>query len=158
MGLRPVAPRLIPALSLVFAFAAAAAPAPKPDPALDPAAVVRIQLEALAHVDEPARDAGIATVFRFASPGNQAQTGPLKHFADLIRHSYAEMLNHKSATLLPVVVDGNQALQAVELIDRAGTPHRYVFILHRQEAAPFKGCWMTDGVINSADEANRQET
>lgn len=130
---------------------------PGPSPALDPAAVVRIQLEALAHVDQPVRDAGIAIVFSFASPGNQAQTGPLKHFAEILRKGYPEMLNHRSATLLPTVMNGAQALQGVELIDSAGIAHRYIFILSRQSEAPYAGCWMTDSVINNPDEPKRQE-
>ncbi len=146
-------------LLLVAGCAGAAdnAAAPTPNPALDPAAVVRIQLNALARIDVPAKDAGFAIVFRFASPGNQQQTGPLKHFTEILRKSYPEMLNHRSAKLVATVVEGEQALQGVELIDSSGISHRYLFILSRQSEAPFKGCWMTDGVMPSP-EPKRQET
>ena len=43
-------------------------PGPVPSPELSPRDVVRIQLSALKHNDTPEPDAGIATVFRFASP------------------------------------------------------------------------------------------
>lgn len=147
-------------LMLAGAPATAAGPAlalPKPDPSLDPVTVVKLQLEALAHVDQPVKDAGLAVVFRFASPGNQAQTGRLEKFSRMIRSGYAEMLNHRSATVVKSTIDGDQALEAVELIDRAGVLHRYVFILSRQSEAPYKDCWMTDGVVNAPGEAGKVE-
>ncbi len=149
------------ALLLVAGSAAQAAgpalAAPKPDPALDPATVVKLQLEALAHVDQPVKDAGLAVVFRFASPGNQAQTGPLEKFSRMIRSGYADMLNHRSAAVVKSTIDGDQALEAVEIIDRAGVLHRYVFILSKQSEAPYKDCWMTDGVVNAPGEAPKVE-
>ena len=154
--LRPLRWLLIPLLAIVASGTALAAP--KPDPALDPAAVVRFQLDAMAHVDQPVRNAGLATVFGFASPGNRAQTGPLPHFVDLLRKSYPDLLNHRSAILEKAVIKGDQAFQKVELIDRAGHSHRYLFILSRQRDAPYKGCWMTDGVINAPDEPGALET
>ena len=36
------------------------------------------------HNDEPAPDAGIATAFRFASPGSHAVTGLLARFAAMV--------------------------------------------------------------------------
>src|SRR6185437_12206552 len=48
---------------------------PIPKPELTPGQVVEIQLEALQFNDKPAKDAGIATTFRFASPGNRKATG-----------------------------------------------------------------------------------
>jgi len=153
---------IIAAISVaMLGTAIAAAPntsIPKPSPALDPAQVVRIQLGALAHVDEPVHDAGLAIVFSFASPGNQAQTGPLPKFVELVRKSYPEMLNHRSAVLIKTVIDGDQALQGVELIDRSGTAHRYVFVLTRQVEPPYRDCWMTDGVYPAPGEKPAQET
>lgn len=152
--------RLAALLLLAAAAAQAAGPAialPKPDPSLDPVTVVKLQLEALAHVDQPVKDAGLAVVFRFASPGNQAQTGPLEKFSRMIRSGYADMLNHRSASVVKSTIDGDQALEAVEIIDRAGVTHRYVFILSKQTEAPYKDCWMTDGVINAPGEAAKVE-
>jgi hypothetical protein len=41
-----------------------------PDPALSPAEVIAIQLDALQANDTPERDAGIAQTFAFAHPDN----------------------------------------------------------------------------------------
>jgi len=152
--MRPILTRLIPCLWLLFASAASAADVanpPKPDPALSPAAVVQLQLAALAMVDKPERDAGFVTVFGFASPVNRSQTGPLKRFAGLIREGYPEMLNHRSTTLLPLIMQGDIAIQGVELIDRIGVLHRYVFELSKQPEGEFRDCWMTDSVYQAPE-------
>lgn len=152
--MRPFLRRLIPCLWLTVAGAVAAADTttmPKPDPALSPAAVVQLQLAALARVDQPERDAGFAVVFGFASPGNRSQTGPLKRFTGLIRESYPAMLNHRSTTLAPLVLQGDIALQGVELIDRIGVLHRYVFQLSKQADGEYKDCWMTDSVYQAPE-------
>jgi hypothetical protein len=119
---------------------------------LTPAQVVRIQLEALAHNDRPTPDTGIAVAWRFASPGNQAQTGPLAQFTQMVHNGYADMLNHRSAKLAATVMQDGQALQGVELVDQAGVTHRYIFILSKQTEPPYRGCWMTDGVVGSPDD------
>ena len=72
---------LLAATLLASAPAASADPLAEdlvPDPALTPEQVVRIQLEALRNND--AGDRGIAVAFRFASPGNRQNTGPLPRF------------------------------------------------------------------------------
>jgi hypothetical protein len=125
----------------------------QPASKLSPTDVVTLQLQALKHNDEPRADAGIATVFRFTSPGNRELTGPLPHFAKMIHQGYAAMLDYQTATLEPVIVKGDAALQGVDLIDSDGNAHRYVFILSRQQDAPYRGCWMTDSVLS--DEAER---
>lgn len=160
--MRPSAPGLIPRpfrlLLLLLALVAGSAPAAdpvgraEPHPALSPAAVVQLQLAALAFVDRPTRDAGLAVVWGFASPGNRSLTGPPKRFAAMIRDGYPEMLNHRSASLAPLVMDGELALQGVELIDREGRRHRYVFQLSKQPDGEFRDCWMTDSVFEVPDE------
>lgn len=142
---------MIPARMLMLLGAVllplAAAAAPHPDPSLGPTEVVRIQLEAMAHNDRPRPDAGLALVFDFASPGNRAQTGPLQRFSAMVHSGYAQLLNHRSARLSPPVIEGDQALQGVELVDRDGVTVRFVFILSRQSDPPYAGCWMTDSVL-----------
>ncbi|MDH3252939.1 MAG: DUF4864 domain-containing protein, partial [Ignavibacteria bacterium] len=72
--------------------------AEQPDPSLSPQEVVKIQLHALKNNDEA--DNGIRIAFRFASPGNQAATGPLDRFIALLKGpSYGEMLNYVSGEL-----------------------------------------------------------
>lgn len=118
-----------------------------PRPALTPKQVVQAQLDALKAVDQPIKDAGFATVFRFASPENREQTGPLPRFAKMIRDGFGEMLNHKSSRLLTPVQQQDQLLQPVEVVSLAGRTYRYVFLLRRIDSANCIACWMTDGVI-----------
>jgi hypothetical protein len=144
-------PRCNLVLMLAFAvcvrLATAAAPVAGPDPSLQPADVVRIQLLAFQNNDRPAPDAGIATAFALASPENRAKTGPLSRFIRMIHETYEDMLNHREARLLPGQVDGDEALQPVELVAADGHLVRYLFVLRRQTAAGCAGCWLTDGVI-----------
>lgn len=160
--MRPSTSRLIPrgsrllALLVLWMAGAASAADPvgraEPHPALSPSAVVRMQLAALAQVDRPTRDAGLAVVWGFASPGNRSRTGPLKRFAAMIRDGYPAMLNHRTAVLAPLVMDGAVALQGVELIDREGRRHRYVFQLSKQPDGEYRDCWMTDAVLEAPEE------
>jgi hypothetical protein len=147
---------LLGAALLPLAAAAYAAPVPHPDPKLDPAAVVRIQLKAMAHNDRPRPDAGLAIVYGFASPVNREQTGPLEHFSAMVHTGYGQLLNHRSARLSHTIIDGDQALQGVELVDQHGVTVRFVFILSRQSEPPYAGCWMTDGVVPQPPDADQQ--
>lgn len=140
-------------IAILFAIAAGVAQANddppvegvQPSPSLAPEQVVRIQLEALRR--NSAGDGGIAVAFRFASPGNRRNTGPLTRFARMIKDGpYALMLRYVDASFAPVRIDGDEAAQEVTLIgpDEAIT---YVFFLSRQkDEGPLKDCWMTDGV------------
>lgn len=116
-----------------------------PEPTFSPAEVIRIQLEALRHNDE--QDRGIAVAFRFASPGNRANTGPLSRFAAMIRQgSYALMLDFHDATYGPVETISGRARQRVTLTGARGRT-TYWFHLSRQTEAPYVDCWMTDAVL-----------
>ena len=136
---------------ITFLLAAAVAADPpastQPSPRLTPSDVVRMQLDALRHNDDPSADSGIAVAFALASPQNQAQTGPLPRFIRMVHESYPELLNHRDARLPAAKIRGDEAWQPVELTDRDGRRLRYLFILRRQAAPPCAGCWMTDGVI-----------
>ena len=115
-----------------------------PDPALSPGDVVRIQLEALRHNDE--QDRGIAVAFRFASPANRANTGPLSRFIAMIEEGpYALMLGFREAAYGPVETQTGRARQRVTL---TGTRESvtYWFYLSRQSEPPYADCWMTDAV------------
>lgn len=166
MAVHPI--RLLPRLALALILSTASglaaakgksleAPGPTPSPQYSPRQVVEIQLNALQRLDEPEKDAGIATVFRFASPENRSQTGPLPRFAQMLREGYPEMLNHRSHNLSPPVVQGDEALQPVELTSRGGRILRYVFVLRQQLDGPYKDCWMTDGVVVPDDQPEGRE-
>ena len=121
-------------------------PAVAPHPDLEPQDVVRIQLEALR--GNSADDSGIAVAFRFASPDNRRQTGPLARFAHMIKNgAYAPMLGFTDVVYAPAIVRGRLAVQDVTLVAPGKAPVRYRFHLARQQAqGPLHECWMTEGV------------
>jgi len=125
-----------------------------PQPGYTPAQAVRLQLEALRENDRPAPDAGIATVFGFASPSNRQQTGPLPRFVKMIRGNYADLLGHRQARLFSTQYEDDQAIQPVEVISSAGVSFRYLFILRRYQL-PQGRCWLTDGVVGKPVDARR---
>ena len=121
-----------------------------PDPALSPGDVVRIQLEALRRNDE--QDRGIAVAFRFASPANRANTGPLSRFIAMIKEGpYALMLGFREAAYGPVETQSSQARQRVTLTS-ARESTTYWFYLSQQSAPPYADCWMTDVVYIEPDQ------
>jgi len=141
-------------LALAFAGSAPGAEL-APDPALDPADVVRIQVQALA--GNGADDAGIALTFRFASPDNRRQTGPLERFVAMVKGpAYQPMLNHTRATYEPVERNGDVARQIVRILGRDGQWVTYTFVLRRQELAPYEDCWMTEAVLRLEEGVLRQ--
>ena len=122
-------------------------PAPTPAPQLSPGQVVKVIMSALQAND--ATDSGIRTTFAFASPSNQQVTGPIDRFIPMVKGpGYAQLLNHKGATVKELGMKGDQAMEMVTVIDAAGNIAHYVFQLSKQrDAGPLKDCWMTDGVI-----------
>lgn len=121
---------------------------PLPHPELTAPEVVRIQLDAMAHNDDPMPNAGIATAFRFASPDNRRLTGPLDRFTAMVRgESYRDLLDHRSAELLSPMETPAHTLVPVRLVSRDGVEVRYLFVLTRQGDGDCSGCWMTDAVM-----------
>ena len=116
----------------------------QPRPDLTPRDVVRIQLESLREND--AADAGVAVAFRFASPANRAQTGPLPRFAKLFAAGpYALMLEWRDVDYVEEEVSSGKARQVVTLFG-ATDAVRFVFYLSRQGPGEYQDCWMTDAV------------
>ena len=128
-----------------------------PNPALAPDQVVKIQLEALKNNDSS--DRGIEVVFRFASPSNKQNTGPLDRFSRMIKEPlYSPMLNHRSVEYDPVQIVGREAKQRVTLVDRRGNTISYVFYLSKQSDASCRDCWMTDAVTIESMQPRDDET
>lgn len=122
--------------------------ATEPHPSLSPTEVVRIQLTALQQNDEPTPDAGIRTVFKFASPANRAVTGPIERFITMVKTPlYRPMLSCHTLRFDPPKEEGEQAEQRVMIVSRGGEAIFYKFVLSRQRGAPHAGCWMTDAVL-----------
>ena len=117
-----------------------------PEPELKPNDVVRLQLLAMQQNDDS--DFGIEVTFRFASPSNKIQTGPLKRFISLVRNpSYLPLLNHTNATFLELTVEEDFAVQDVIITTSKGERIGYRFRLTIQKGTLYPGCWMTDSVV-----------
>ena len=119
-----------------------------PDPALTPVEVVTAILAALKNND-PATDDGLRTTFRFASPGNQAGTGPVDRFVAMVKKSpYDALINHRAARIKPIDMDDQRAVCLVRVVARDGRGVFFLWNLSKQTAAagPYHDCWMTDGV------------
>ena len=117
-----------------------------PEPELKPNDVVRLQLLAMQQNDDS--DFGIEVTFRFASPSNKIQTGPLKRFIRLVRNpSYRPLLNHINATFLELNIQEDFAVQDVIITTSNGERIGYRFRLSIQKGPLYPGCWMTDSVV-----------
>ena len=117
-----------------------------PEPKLKPNDVVRLQLLAMQQNDDS--DFGIEVTFRFASPANKKQTGPLKRFISLVRNpSYRPLLNHINATFIELTVEEVFAIQDVIITTSNGERIGYRFRLSIQKGPLYPGCWMTDSVV-----------
>ena len=117
-----------------------------PEPELKPNDVVRLQLLAMQQNDES--DIGIEITFRFASPANKKQTGPLQRFIRLVRNpSYRPLLNHTNATFLELTVEDDFAVQEVVITTSKGERIGFRFRLSIQKGPVYPGCWMTDSVV-----------
>jgi hypothetical protein len=120
---------------------------PTPDPTHDPAAVVDIQVEALATNDDPFANAGIGVAYNFASPGNRRATGPFDRFVRMVSGPvYGPMVDHVEATAGPVERDGATASRRVTLTGPDGRTATYRFGLSSDHEGPLDGCWLTDRV------------
>lgn len=118
-----------------------------PDPELSAINVVRIQLSALSNNDTPRPDAGIEITFRFASPDNRRQTGPLPRFIQLVKNPvYGPMVDHLAAEVGEPVTSGDKQMVPVVLTARNGARAAYMFILGKQ-TEDCDGCWMTEAVM-----------
>lgn len=125
-----------------------ATPDPEPSPEWTAAEVIRLQVEALQANDDPSPDAGIATAFAFASPGNRAATGPLARFAAMVHGpAYRDMLGFARAEYAPIQIEGDQAAQEVTLVQADGRRVTFLFGVSRQQGGDCDGCWMTDAVL-----------
>ena len=117
-----------------------------PNPELKANEIVSLQLMAMQQND--VSNHGIEITFRFASPQNKVQTGPLSNFITLVKSpSYHPLLNHIDATFLNLKVEGNVAIQEVIITTSKGTRKGFRFLLSLQQGEQFKNCWMTDAVV-----------
>ena len=78
---------------------------PTPDTDDGPERALQRQIAALERNDDPVTDAGIKTVYNYASPANRRRTGPYERFARMVRSDrYAPLEDHAEAVPGPVTV------------------------------------------------------
>jgi len=126
---------------------------PTPTPDLGPDEVVRTQLDALEHNDDPEPDAGVKTAYNFASPANRRATGPFDRFRRMVHNRrYRPMVDFAEAVAGPVEhgPDGEVAVQRVTVTGTGGRTVTYVFRLSRGEGR-YEDCWLTDAVTAERD-------
>jgi hypothetical protein len=118
-----------------------------PNPAMNPEQVVSAILAALRDND-PETDDGVRTTFAFASPANQAMTGPVDRFVAMVKQPpFALLINHRSARVTPMKGDESRAIDLVRVVGRDGHRIYFAWELSKQTAdGPLKDCWRTDGV------------
>lgn len=157
--------RSIPKLILIVTLCAAATAqkisAPdvtEPNPKLTPGQVIAIQIQALRNNSRMPDDGGIAITFNFASPANRRMTGPLPRFIQMLKNPfYKTMLDFERYEAGPIERSGDDAQQRVTLIDAKGNRAIFLWVLSKQQQAPYENCWMTDSVhrINPEHEKQR---
>jgi hypothetical protein len=120
----------------------------RPSPALAPADVVEIVVDALGVNDRPYANAGAEVAYRFSSPDNRLTTGPLNKFVELVHNPvYSPVLNHLHARYGTIEVSENKASVPVIIVSEEAERHGYLFTLKRQIGGELDGCWMMDSVI-----------
>ena len=120
----------------------------KPKPSMGPQEVVDLQMKAMQRNNYPYENHGIEVAYRFASPANKENTGPIQRFTQMVNNEiYNSLLNARQYGLDAVEVEGNVAVQKVTLIDQQKKPVVYFFQLSKQEEGTYKDCWLTDGVV-----------
>jgi Domain of unknown function (DUF4864) len=128
---------------LILVAPARAADLLGPDPALSPAEVVAIQLNAL-QANEAETDAGIAQTWAFAHPDNRRMTGPLPRFAQMIKGpQYRMLLNHRSHEFREVSRTDEDAVFAVTVTTATGDVVGYRWTLAKVRDGEHAGAWMT---------------
>ena len=124
---------------------------PRPNPGLGPGEVIRTVVEALQNRDSPAPNAGIFTVYHFASPANRAKTGPYGNFLRLVKlPPFVPLFSGHADRYGPLTVDGDHAGQKVRFRIEGGGAVWFRFVVSRQSSEQTRGrctgCWMVDGV------------
>ena len=124
---------------------------PRPQPGLAPGEVIRTVVEALQNRDSPSPNAGIFTVYQFASPANRAHTGPYGNFLGLVKlPPFAPLFSGHADSYGALTVTGGRAEQKVGFRVEGARVAWFLFAVSRQTGQQTRGrctgCWMVDGV------------
>ena len=120
---------------------------PKPNKSLSPLEVVQTMMNALRQNDIPSPDYGISVTFKFSSPANRQQTGPLERFLEMVKGPvYGSMVNHRGATYENIKVRGERAKIDVFVKNRSNHYNGFRVLLSLQHSNRSAGSWMIDSV------------
>jgi hypothetical protein len=138
-------------LSVIWWVPGSLAAQPRPNPGLHPGEVIRTVIESLQNCNSPAPNAGIFTVYQFASPANRANTGPYGTFLRMVRlPGYAPLFSGHADSYSPLNIAGDRAEQAVGFHLDGSRVAWFRFVLSRQTNEQTRGhcagCWMVDAV------------
>jgi hypothetical protein len=125
---------------------------PLPNPHMGPDELVRTVVEALHNHNSPAPNAGIFTVYQFASPANRRNTGPYGKFLRLVKiPNFAPLLTGGVTTYGPLALSGDRAEEEISIRMNDGHEARFRFVVSRQTSEQTRSrcanCWMVDQVI-----------
>lgn len=127
--------------------------AARPHPDLAPDDVVALVLAALQRNDLPHPDAGVETLYRFASARLRAQVGDLNTFKRALHNElYAPLLGHAHSSVEPVERRGRVARQGVVVEDERGVATPYLFSLAQQpqpDAPDAPPVWLVSGLARA---------
>jgi hypothetical protein len=139
-------------LSILYGWLPATLAAqPHPSPSLAPSEVIRTVVEALQNRNSPSPNAGIFTVYQFASPANRANTGPYGNFLQLVKlPAFDALFSGHADSYGTLAVAGDRAEQKVRFRVAGGGTVWFLFVVSRQTSEQTHGrcagCWMMDGV------------
>ena len=123
-----------------------------PSPEHTPREVVIAQLKALKNNDVPYLNAGIEVVYRFASPYQRAENGPLSNFRSKFNNlAFRPLINCDSYYVEKHFANSKKAEYFVFVTDENGEEQIFLFRLSKQNNTPYENIWMTDEVIAHAD-------
>ena len=125
---------------------------PLPNPRLNPDEVIRTVVQALHNNNSPTPNAGLFTVYQFASPANRQNISPYGKFLRLVRlPDFAPLLAHGVTSYGPLGLSGDRAEQEISIHRDDGRDARFRFVLSRQTSEQTQGrcagCWMVDQVV-----------
>ncbi len=119
----------------------------RPDPALSPAEVISIQLEALKNNDDPRKDAGIKQTYALAHPQNKRMTGPLPKFTQIIKSPmYKVMLDHRQHAIEQVAENDRRAVFGVTVTGASGDVYKFRWTVQKIGSGDYAGAWATTAV------------
>ena len=125
---------------------------PRPNPSLTPGEVIRTVVDALQNRNSPSPNAGIFTVYQFASPANRTNTGPYGTFLQLVKlPPFASLFSGHADRYGLLAVTGEHAEQKVRFRLDGSRAAWFLFGVSRQTSQQTRGwcagCWMVDKVI-----------